>query len=141
MSLESVLDIVKERGLRIYLDRKGGPRLQGPKHEQTPALLDALKAYRGDIIARLQPLPVRRVVLLMEGRDSPIEKELEVITDGGHEGRVRHWAERYPGRTVAAETWELNHADKGWQRYFWMVWPESGNSQTKEGQADDAHEP
>jgi hypothetical protein len=138
--LESVLDIVKERGLTIYLDREGGPRIRGPKEEQTPALLEALKAYRNEIIVCLQPKPVRRVVLLMEGRDSPIEKELEVITDGGHEGRVRLWAEQFPGRTVAAETWSLNHAAKGWQRYFWMCWPESADQQPKEDQTENARQ-
>lgn len=54
MSLQNVLSIVKERGLTLALGDDGLPRVRGKvRSEGTAALLDALKAYRREIIEHL----------------------------------------------------------------------------------------
>jgi hypothetical protein len=57
MGLKNVLDVVAERGLSLYLAEDGSPRLRGPRSEITPALVEALRAYREEIIVSLQPVP------------------------------------------------------------------------------------
>jgi len=53
MSLDKILSEVRDRGLRIVL-APSGPQLQGKTREATPALLNALKAFREEIVARLR---------------------------------------------------------------------------------------
>jgi hypothetical protein len=59
VSLRSVLDVLAERGLSLVLGADGQPRVKGDPEEVTPALLEALKAYRPEIVARLTPKPAR----------------------------------------------------------------------------------
>lgn len=117
-AVDLILADVQQAGLTLYL-QDGAPRLTGPRSRITPDLVEALRANRTDIIRRLLPPAARRVVLLVEGRDSAVEKVLEECSPQGHRGRVRHWAQRYPGRTVAGE-WL---GPLGWVRFLWMSCP------------------
>jgi hypothetical protein len=56
LTLDMVLDEVKARGLAVEVIN-GVPRLRGPREMMTSALLDALKARRAEVIARLGPRP------------------------------------------------------------------------------------
>jgi hypothetical protein len=118
MSLQTVLDIVAERGLTLYLDADGMPRMGGPQQQRSPALMDAVRAYRQEIIEHLRLKAARRVVLLAGGRDSEVERVLEVCPDVGHEQRVRHWADKHPGRTVAGECLCKDHTGEHWSRFL-----------------------
>lgn len=60
MSLEGVLSILAERGLSIQVDPDGTPHLRGPKEEKTPALLEAVTAYRTEIVEKFRPKPRRQ---------------------------------------------------------------------------------
>ncbi len=51
--LAAVLAVVEQRGLSLRLDG-GKPVLRGPKEEATPALLEALAAYREEVVAWLK---------------------------------------------------------------------------------------
>jgi hypothetical protein len=54
MALASVLAILAERGLSLKLGPDRQPLLVGPRVEVTPPLLEAVKAYREEIIAHLE---------------------------------------------------------------------------------------
>lgn len=55
MSLDSVLDILRERGLQIRVSADGKPTVAGKKDEITDAVRETLAAYRDEIIERLKP--------------------------------------------------------------------------------------
>jgi len=52
--VQEVLDILAERGLSLGLDEQGQPRLIGSDQEKTPAVLGAVEAYRGEILAHIK---------------------------------------------------------------------------------------
>src|SRR5438067_924463 len=53
MGLGRILEVLDERGLWIDLAPDGSPRVLGPLQEISPAILEAVKAYRKEIIAKL----------------------------------------------------------------------------------------
>jgi hypothetical protein len=57
MPLPDVLRVLEERGLIAYLAPDGTPRLRGPAGEVTPAVREALEAYREEIVQRLREAP------------------------------------------------------------------------------------
>jgi hypothetical protein len=120
VSLEYVLGVLAERGLSVRVDETMTPRLCGPRarEEMTDALKEALEAYREEIIARFAPRLTRRVVLLVGDRDSAVDRVLEECLPHGHHDRVRHWAERHPGRTVAGEWLHAGHWGERWERFL-----------------------
>jgi hypothetical protein len=60
MGLDQVLEMLTERGLSLFLTPDGRPHVRGPVEEVTPAVKEALAAYRQDIIDRLKPPPRRQ---------------------------------------------------------------------------------
>ena len=69
MSLESVLNIVRERGLKIRLNPEGKPYLDGgTKEDRTPALMEALALYRDQITRRLKDNEDAGIALKVQGR-------------------------------------------------------------------------
>jgi hypothetical protein len=57
MGLDRILEMLTERGLTLFLAPDGRPHVRGPAAEVTPAVKEALAAYREEIIARLKPPP------------------------------------------------------------------------------------
>lgn len=100
MGLKSVLDVVAERGLSLYLAEDGTPRLRGPRSEITTALVEALRAYREEIIATLQPVPVPP---LREFRWADGHTRVECANDEGFRQPDWYpflaWCWRYEGET------------------------------------------
>lgn len=121
MSLESMLEILTERGLSIRVDLQGQPRIVGRKGEITEGVREVLAAYREEIIARFRPKSSRRIVLLREGDSQEIERILEENDERGqfHE-RVRQHAEYHPGRTVAGEWRQHKQGHEEWVRFLWL---------------------
>jgi hypothetical protein len=121
MSTDELLGYVKEFGLEVLVDPDGTPRLKGKRSEASEKLLRVLKLnrHREEIVRRLKPRLARRVVLLVGDRDSAVDRVLEECSPQGHHGRVRPWAQQFPGRTVAAE-WLRGER---WERFLWMTWP------------------
>jgi len=132
MSLEHVLDILAERGLRINVGPDEKPSIVGPRDEVTDALREALAEYRQEIILRFKPKMVRRVALLRGGRDSEVERVLEECVSQGHHGRVRHWSQQSPGRMVAAEWLHKGHDGERWIRFLWIKWPKEASDEVVE---------
>jgi hypothetical protein len=130
MSLQNVLDVLAERGLSVHVDEGGTPHLCGRSEEVTPALREALAAYRDEIVRRFRPKATRRVVLLSGGRDSEVEEVLEECPPEGHHGRVREWGQKHPGRTVAAEWLKTTGGREVWVRFLWLTWPAEGQEAT-----------
>jgi hypothetical protein len=156
MSLESVLSIVRERGLKIRLDEKAILYLKGGTDEdRSPALFDALKRYRQrtidliksgdgsikDLIHKDSVLPApqpgdERVVLLSGDRDSEVDQVLTHHSKGGHLGAlktIQDNAKHYKGRTLAIEMNEVNRETgcKEWRRFYWR-WIDAESNQSWE---------
>lgn len=51
--VERLLDTMTRRGLSIKFGDDGVPRVVGPSAEKTPALMDALRAFRKEVIVQL----------------------------------------------------------------------------------------
>lgn len=128
MSLQGILDILTERGLSLRVEADGKPHLRGPKCEITPALLDALSAHRDEIVAHFKSKSSRRIVLL---KDGDVEKVLEECSPAGHQGRARLWAEKYPGREVAAEWCKRDDHGERWMRFLTIRFPMPENDVEK----------
>jgi hypothetical protein len=171
MSLQSVLDVVRERGLKIILDEKGSPRLTGgTKKDYTPALMDALKLYRSEIITRWKQnadckkaielakrMPVlphvqmeasagdERVVVLADDRDSQVEGVLSTHRKGEHSWAlhvIRMQAQHHKGQILAIEMWEVNHETgrAEFRRFFWRS-ENAGSGAAQETGEECPHEP
>lgn len=124
MSTDELLSVLKDRGLDIYFDDSGNPRLRGNTREVSPRLLRVLKleCHRSEILRRFGPKPSaapkpRRIVLLENGRDSDVERVLQdnVPATGAIE-RTRELALANRGRMVALEWLSA----QGWVRYTWI---------------------
>ena len=126
MTLAETLTLVHQRGLSIVVEG-GKPKLLGPAEARTPELLAALRDFRQQIIARFTPPMPRRIVLLVDGRDSLVQAVLEEPEAIGCTRRARELAEQHRGRTLAVE-WQ---SKLGWVRYFWISMPqEQGSAET-----------
>jgi hypothetical protein len=75
MTIDDILEILSERGLRIVVGPDGGPILRGPKEEATPALLDVLRIYRTEILARLQDVAAEDKASRKEPEVAPASAE------------------------------------------------------------------
>jgi hypothetical protein len=68
-TVEQLLGILKARGLSLKLGDDDKPRLVGDKEQKTPAILDALKAFRPEILAKLKAeRPKRREWKFFDGK-------------------------------------------------------------------------
>jgi hypothetical protein len=124
MTTDELLNILKDRGLQVYVADDGTPKLKGKREELSPRLLRVLKFHREEIVRRLKPRPPRRVVLLSnDDRDSQVEKVLQECDGEGHHDRVRFWSAQHPGRTVSAEWLQKDHSGERWTRFMWLRWP------------------
>jgi hypothetical protein len=125
VTTDEVLAILGDRGLTVVVSEQGGPSLKGDRSGASEKLLRVLAqpCHREEIVRRFRPKPGRRIVLLAGGGDSAAERVLEECPPQGHHGRVRHWAQQLPGRTVAAEWLQGGYAGERWARFLFMRWP------------------
>ncbi len=113
--LDDVLRMVAELGFSVTVDEGGTPQLHGDKADLAPPVLEALKAYRAEIIERLRPRPkqmTRRVVLLTAAGE--VEQVLVELDPGKDRQATVDEAAKHPGRDVAAE-WRNGER---WMRYL-----------------------
>ncbi len=89
MTLEQLLKICQDRGLKLELTPYGEPVLRGPKGAATPALLRCLKLHRLRIMERLSGRRVR------EYRWASGLTLAVVTPDAGHASAAVAW--RYAG--------------------------------------------
>jgi hypothetical protein len=164
MSIESVLDIVRKRGLKFILDEKGITAINGgTKEDRSPALFNALKLYRQPIIDLIKarderikdlihpssfipaPKPPQpgdeRVVVLTDGRDSAIEKVLSKHGKGEHASAlssIRIQSKYNRDKNLAIEMMEVHRETgrKEWRRFFWRRSHTETCAATEEGQVN-----
>jgi hypothetical protein len=133
MNTDELLAICADRGLKVAVNEAGVLVLRGKRTESTERLLRVLRlpVHRDEILRRFRLKPTRRVVLLKEGRDGPIESVLFEGTADWQPGGLRKLAAQFPGRTVAAE-WLSNpgsHAEPRWTRFVWLTWQGGSSGQ------------
>ena len=121
MTLEEALIMLQQGGFTIAV-KDGQPRLLGPATNRTPELLAACAEHREALIELYSPVPPRRVVLLADGRDSEVERQLEQIPACAGLKRARELAQLHRGRTLALEWLSTT----GWIRYTWLNYPAEG---------------
>lgn len=124
MSLESVLEILKERGLELFLNDLGKPAFKfkaGQKEGITDALREAVAAYREEIVEWLKPPPCREFLFPL-GQVAVACRHLgpNEYASGAWYWRWRGEADWWPipGKTWCAEESELmrTHAEHGHEK-------------------------
>lgn len=125
MTIDEVLDMLAGHGLIPYLDDQGHPRIRGPTVALTEATRDLIYEHREAILCRLK-IPTRRVVLLTNGRSSPVEKVLSQADPREHHLLTQKLGREHPGRYVAAEWRQIRPSgEEVWHRFLVMRFPEA----------------
>lgn len=118
MSLDNVLEILRERGLTLRVQIDGKVVLKGKTSEITDAVRQTVTAYKSEIVERFRPRLPRRIVLLCDDGSEEIEKILEECERDWHHERIGYYADQHPERTVAGEWHRQQNGRDEWVRFL-----------------------
>lgn len=95
MGVRQVVEILAQRGLALYIGPDGRPHARGPREEITPAVTEALTAYRAEIIEHMRRTSPRE--FLWRYGHTYVEREGDGFLGHAHAAPVGAWWWRRSG--------------------------------------------